>query len=190
MILTVDELRKFVNTEEEDAVLEAKLAALELSIRAYTNNNFQQRAVRRMADISQGTLVMASNPFKVGDTVQITESDFNDGLYTVTAMDDSTATIKEDSFDEDDVLVTRVVYPLDVKMGAVDIVKWKLKNDAANSGDKSQKDIQSETISRHSVTYATDTTELDIDEALGVPKKYTSFLMPYMKARFGQGVRL
>ena len=189
MILTAQELKQYVTTDEDDQALEAKLSALELSIRAYTNNNFQQRNIRRMADISQGTIVMASNPFKVGDTVQVTESNFNDGLYTVTAADDSTITIKEDSFDEDDVLVTRVVYPMDVKIGAAAILKWKLKNDAANSGDETKKDIQSETVSRHSVTYATDTTESDIDEGFGVPKKHIAFLKPYMKARFGQGVR-
>ena len=69
-------------------------------------------------------------------------------------------------------------------MGVVDIMKWKLKNEAANSGDTSKKDIQSETISRHSVTYATDSTESDIDERFGVPRKYMAFLKSYIKPRF------
>ena len=54
-------------------------------------------------------------------------------------------------------------------------------------GDVSKKDIQSETLSRHSVTYATDSTEADLDEEFGVPKKHTAFLKRYKKARF-QGV--
>ena len=178
MILTVQELKKYMTTGEEDAVLEAKLSALELLIRGYTNNNFQQRAVRRMADISQGTIVMNTNPFKVGDTVQVTESDFNDGLFTVTAADDSTVTIKEDSFDEEDLLVTRVVYPMDVKMGVVNLMKWE-----ADRRDKVG--IASETISRHSVTYESMT---DDNSIMGYPKSLMGFLEPYMKARFGQGV--
>ena len=40
MILTVEELRRYVDTEMEDQALEAKLQALELSIKGYTNNNF------------------------------------------------------------------------------------------------------------------------------------------------------
>lgn len=81
-------------------------------------------------------------------------------------------------------------YPMDIRLGCVDIIRWKLRNEAANSGDTSQKEVQSETISRHSVTYAADQSEKDIDVELGVPKKHTAFLNQYMKARFGNGVSL
>lgn len=40
MILTVDELKKFITTQEEDQALEARLQALEASIKRYTNNSF------------------------------------------------------------------------------------------------------------------------------------------------------
>ena len=40
MIMSVEELRRYVDTEMEDQALEAKLQALELSIKGYTNNNF------------------------------------------------------------------------------------------------------------------------------------------------------
>lgn len=180
MILTAEELKKHMTTDEEDAVLDAKLSALELLVRAYTHNNFQQRAVRRMADIAGGTIIMESNPFKVGDTVQVTESDFNEGLYTVTAAEDSAITIKEDTFDEDDVLVTKVVYPMDVKMGVVNLMKWELER-------REKVGVSSETISRHSVTYESMT---DDNTIMGYPKALMGFLKPYVKARFGQGVRL
>lgn len=42
MLMTVAELRRFVDTEEDDQVLEAKLQALELSVHGYTNNNFKR----------------------------------------------------------------------------------------------------------------------------------------------------
>ena len=46
MIVSVEEARKCIVTDMEDSVLEAKLQALELAIRAYTNNNFQKRELR------------------------------------------------------------------------------------------------------------------------------------------------
>ena len=42
MIMTVDELKKFIQTDKEDQVLEAMLQALELSIKGYTNNDFKR----------------------------------------------------------------------------------------------------------------------------------------------------
>lgn len=122
MLMTVEELRRYITTDESDALLETMLQALELTIRNYTNNNFTK-----------------------------------DGV---------------------------VEYPADVKMAAVNILKWQLRNEAAAAGDKSQKDVQSETISRHSVTYATDATESDLSIDFGVPKKLVACLKLYKKARF------
>ncbi len=185
MIISLGELKKYITADEEDFVLESKLQALELSIRKYTNNNFQKKAYRRNADIAGGIFdVGAGAPFKEGDTVQVSESGLNEGLYTIKEVSGSTFTVKEDVVDERNVLVTKVDYPMDVKMGAVNIIKWQLKNEAANSGDTSRKNIQSETISRHSVTYVTDKTEEDISMEFGVPKKYVAFLKAYRKARF------
>lgn len=42
MIMTVVELRKFIDTDETDQVLEAWLQALDLAIKGYTNNNFER----------------------------------------------------------------------------------------------------------------------------------------------------
>lgn len=75
-------------------------------------------------------------------------------------------------------------YPPDVQMGAINMLKWQLRNDAQNNGNISNKVIQSETLSRHTVTYATDGTESAIDTLTGVPQKLSAFLKPYMKARF------
>ncbi len=40
MIMTVEELRQFISTDETDPVLETKLNALELMVKGYTNNPF------------------------------------------------------------------------------------------------------------------------------------------------------
>ena len=42
MILTVEEVRREINTEKDDQALEARLQALESSIKGYTNNNFNR----------------------------------------------------------------------------------------------------------------------------------------------------
>ena len=186
MLLTVEELRQYITTEETDQVLEARLQALELLLRRYTNNNFMVRNIRTFADAFDKSFECrnASN-FAVGDTVQISVSDFMDGqLCTIASIDGNKITVNEPVYHEDNVMLTKVVYPLDVKLGAVEMLKWKLKNAAAASGDKSAMPVQSETISRHSVTYAQDASEADLDTEFGVPKKYVAFLKGYKKARF------
>ena len=120
MIMTVAELRQFIETEETDQVLEAKLQALELSVQGYTNNNFKRH------------------------------------------------------------LTPKGEYPMDVKMGVVNLMKWELDN-------RDKVGVQSETISRHSVTYF----NMDGDNSImGFPKALLGFLKPYMKARFGRGISL
>ncbi len=173
--MTVDELKQFITTDKPDAVLEAMLQALELAIRGYTNNNFQDRGYRRSADIVGGVLYMeALPPFAEGDTVQISQSELNNGLYTVKKVDDSSVEVNESVTDEDTVLLTRVSYPADVKFGAAKLIQWDLEN-----GDKVG--VQSETISRHSVTYF----NLDGDNSImGYPKSLTGFLRAYRKVRF------
>lgn len=182
MIMTVAELRQFVTTDEADQALEARLQALELLIRAYTNNNFQQRGFRVEADIRGGVFMSESLiPFAVGDTVMISQSDLqSDCLCIVKEItDDTTFTVNESCADDDCILVTKVVYPADVKLGVANMLKWQLEN-----GDKAG--VSSETISRHSVTYFDMTGD---NSTIGFPKALTGFLRPYMKARFGQGLR-
>jgi hypothetical protein len=122
MILTVEELRKFVTTDETDEVLSMQLAALEQMIHGYTHNNFRR--------------------FKNAEGV--------------------------------------IEYPADIKMGVVNLMKWEADN-------RDKVGIQSESLSRHSVTYADMTASNTIN---GYPVALMGFLKPYMKARFGQGVRV
>ena len=89
-------------------------------------------------------------------------------------VSDISFAVNEETDDEINVLVTRIDYPVDVKMGVVNMLKWDLEN-------RGKVGIQSETISRHSVTYF----NMDGDNSsLGYPKSLTGFLKPYMKARF------
>ena len=183
MIISVEEFKNSVQTNKSDKELEAMLLALESAIRQYTNNNFQQVGVRFTADTDVIETSWASF-LKEGDTLQVSQSLINNGLYTVKSINGRILTLNEQIYPEPCVLFTKVVYPLEIKRGVVEIMRWKLKNESQNYDPEAERDIQSETISRHSVTYAKDATESDIDLELGVPKKYCAFLRQYEKARF------
>ena len=173
MIISVEEAKKYIKINEEDSVLEAKLQALELLIRKYTNNNFQKRAFRSLGTIEGGKLYCDTYFFKDGDTVEISESRFNEGLLVVKGMEEGRIPC-EGYLDEENILVTKVEYPVDVVMGVVNMLRWELEN-------RAKVGIQSETISRHSVTYF----NMDGDNSvMGYPKSLLGFLRPYMKARF------
>lgn len=119
MILTVEELRQFVQTDEPDDMIALRLEAVERMIHGYTGNNFKE--------------------FEV------------DGV---------------------------IVYPADVKLGAVSLLRWELAH-------RDKVGVASESISRHSVTYFDMTGD---NSTMGFPKALMGFLAPYMKARFGRGV--
>ena len=174
MIISVEEAKKHIAADMEDSVLEAMLQALELAIRGYTNNNFQNIGIRHKCPVIGQKLFLASPMLEVGDTVQISGSFYNNGIYTITEMDEDFITLNEKLVGEPDVKVTKVVYPKDVQMGALNMLKWEIEN-------RDKVGIQSETISRHSVTYF----NMDGDNSnMGYPKSLLGFLKPYMKARF------
>ena len=179
MIMTVEELRKFIQTDDTDECLAAKLAGIEHAIRGYTHNNFQVRGTGRIADVVGGLFeVEALTPYEVGDTLHISGSDRNDGLYTVKEVGENTFRVNEKTRDEINVFVTLVEYPADVKMGVINMMTWELEN-------RTKAGIQSETISRHTVNY------INLDEwnsALGYPASLVQFLKPYMRCRFGRGI--
>ena len=179
MVMTVAELRQFIDTDIEDQALEARLQALELLIRGYTNNNFQVKGTGRIVDVVGGTFTMeALNPYEVGDTVHVSGSEKNDGLYTVKEVNEFVFTVNEKTRDEID-FVTKVDYPMDVKMGVVELLKYDLEK-------RKKAGIQSETISRHSVTYQVPDAS---NTENGYPQHLMGFLELHKKARFGQGVR-
>lgn len=176
MIISVDRIREFVNLDGwTDAKIEMKLKAIEQSIRSYTNNNFQQRGIRREAFIAGGLFVVdALTPFEIGDTVQVSRSALNEGLYTVVSVDDSTFSVAEAVKDEDDVLVTKVEYPDDVLACAINLMEWEVNH-------RGKLGIQSETLSRHQVTYFSQDAN---NQVMGYPTSLLGCLKPYRKARF------
>lgn len=174
MIITVDELKKFISTTEDDKVLESRIQALESLIRKYTNNNFQSKNFKIKSYILNYQ-VSLPNIFNVGDTIEITNSLYNDGLYVVKTLDRGIATLDKTLFSEDThVTITKVVYPEDIKVGVINLLKWDLEN-------RDKVGIASESISRHSISYQ----NLEGNNStIGYPNSLIGFLKPYIKARF------
>lgn len=174
MIISVDDVKKYIKTDLDDTVLEAKLQALESMVRKRTNNNFQNRSIRFRCPVMATKLYLETPFLSVGDTIQISESIYSDGIHVIKAIADGFIETDRNLFDEANVLVTKIDYPMDVKMGVVNMLKWDLEN-------RDKVGIQSETISRHSVTYF----NMDGDNSsMGYPKSLLGFLKPYTKARF------
>ena len=172
MIITVEDLKKQVDCGTvADDLIKTKLEAIESVIRAYTNNNFQQRGIR-FAGQSDGLRIYGSPQyFTVGDTVQISQSDVNDGLYQVTDVGVDFVQVDRFLMTTNSNLVTKIKYPADVIQCAVDLYKWK-----QTMGDKVG--VKSETISRHSVTYEDSATLF-----MGYPVGILNGLNLYKKAR-------
>lgn len=176
MIISIKKAESLVDFKGwSDEKIKMKLDAIEQTIRAYTNNNFQNRAYRKTVDITGGLFVADSAiPFKVGDTIQVSNAGFNAGLYTVASVDGLQFTVNEPVTDEKNVLCTKIEYPADVIACVVNLLEWEVNS-------RGKVGVQSETISRHSVTY------FNMDggnQTMGYPSSLLGCLKPYMKARF------
>lgn len=175
MIVKVEKLTsmdEFKDANKE--LLSMKLEAIENLIRSYTNNNFQNRSMRLEAPIANGFLLGHSPYFRAGDTVQISRSLVNDGLYVIEDITDGGITLKGDSFDSPSNTVTKIIYPPDVQKGVIDLMIWEQEN-------RHKVGIKSETLSRRSVTYYDQDAN---NQVMGYPVSLLGFLKPYMKARF------
>lgn len=175
MIISVEEIKQLIDFKDwSDTKIERKLYAIEQTIRSYTNNNFQKRTHRKAADIVGGLLVFNKNEFfKVNDTIQISGSVYSDGLYTVKEVSDESIKIDKDIFDEEAVLVTKVEYPADVIDCCVNLMEYEVKN-------RPKVGIQSETLSRHSVTYFNQDAG---NQVMGYPASLLGCLKAYRKVR-------
>ncbi|MGC4018940.1 MAG: hypothetical protein QM793_06755 [Muricomes sp.] len=175
MIIKASELLCLPEFSGQDAeTLQGKIDAIESLIRSYTNNNFQNRAVRFWAASIGGRLQGASTFLRIGDTVQISQSSVNDGLYIISNLSDGDTVVDRDLFEIAKNLVTKVEYPSDVKAGVIHMLQWEQEN-------RRKVGIKSETLSRHSVTYYDQDAS---NQVMGYPVSLLGFLQPYMKARF------
>lgn len=176
MLITAYELKENYRQFDgiDDGLIFRKLAVIESAIRKHTNNNFQNRNIRFIADIKNGVIQSSSPYLKQGDTIEISNG-INKGLYTVSTVSE-TITTDTELFDSEENLITKIEYPLEVIEGAIDLLDWELVQKG-----KEKSGIASETISRHSVSYVQRTGDNTIN---GYPVELFNFCKEYKKARF------
>ena len=171
MIITVEELKQVSELSSiSDEQLTVMCEGIEDFIRQYTNNNFIVKNVTFNTPSLNGKLDTVSPLFNVGDTVLISNSKYNNGVYVINDLD---GTLDKELFDDDNNKVTLVKYPPSIKLGVVKLLQYNAKMD-------SKVGISSESLSRHSVSYAQPTS----GSVGGYPAHLMSFLQPFMKARF------
>lgn len=175
MIVSIADLMEMPEfSGKSEKALQKKLNAVEQLIRSYTNNNFQNRSVRFQAK-SLGNRVFGTSGFlRVGDTIQISQSMVNDGIYVITEIGNDFIRLDTELFETDLNLITKVEYPADVQSGVIDLMVWETKN-------RQKVGIKSETLSRHSVSYYDQDAN---NQVMGYPVALLGFLKPYIKPRF------
>ena len=173
MILKVDEVRDLCPGMTDEAI-QSQLDAIEVMIRAYTNNPFQVRMARFCASSAGLALAGASPYIGEGDTVQISQSGVNDGLYVVKSVTGTSTELDRSLYPVESNLVTKIEYPAAVKAVARNLIKWEVER-------RGKVGVKSETLSRYSVTYH----EQDAsNQVMGYPVSLLGGLKPYMRARF------
>lgn len=175
MILKVSDLQSLDDFSDlSETQIETMILAVENLIRAYTHNHFHNRFVR-FAAASSGTAVLGVSEYlSAGDTVEISQSIVNNGLYVVSEIGDDYTDLDQELKTVEYNLVTKVEYPPDVVQGVLNMLKWDVNN-------RDKVGIKAETLSRHSVTYYDQDSE---NTVMGYPVSLLAFLKPYMKARF------
>lgn len=163
-------------------ITQSDLNAFEQAVRALTHNNFQDFNVRGYElTLTGSTITMArgsTTGLRVGDTVEINDTKYNNGLYVVKTLTLTGIEVEETTpfIDEtcEEGIVTKVAYPADIIKGVKKLIEYDVK-----MGGKAG--IKSETISRMSVTYYDVNSTENVD---GYPAALLSFLKKYKKMRW------
>lgn len=177
MILTLTEAQQIYAAATQD-----DLDALEQTIRELTNNRFQLPNVRMTGLAVEGNSITGltgdTTGLSAGDTIEINDSEYNDGVYTVASVTATTITVTEEGAltpeTATSAIVTRVKYPPDIRRGVRQLLAYDAKMRAKTG-------IKSESIARMSVTY------YDVnanDNAEGYPKALLDFVRKYEKLRW------
>lgn len=175
MIISLEEARKI-----DANVTEAYLNGLEQAIHAYTNNSFVNQRIRfNITGYGTEQVMLADVPFglREGDTIKLSGSVANDGVYAIETIDDKTITLKSAKFYRivpTGETVTKVEYPPDVVAGVTKLIAYDKKM-------STKLGVKSESIGRMAITYY----DVNASEsAEGYPKSLVSFLDKYKMLRW------
>lgn len=158
-------------------ITQADLDGLEKAIRELTNNPFQNRLVRfchlRFED--EMTIIVFDDVegLRTGETIQVSASKWNNGLYVIKEVDGNTITLDGNprlfTGNDKEAYLTKVEYPADILAGVRKLLKYD-----AQMTDKMG--LKSKSVSRVSETYFDQNSGETIN---GYPAAMMSFVDKY-----------
>lgn len=179
MLLSIDAAKELKHT-----VTQEELDGLEATIRGITNNKFQNIKIRyqKFEVKNENELVFSKQPvfLRQGDTIEISQTDVNDGLFVIKSLQDNTIILRDCQLFNGLFkagFITKIEYPKDIIMGVQKLLQYSNK-----MGNKVG--IKSESVSRMSIQY------YDVnagDNVEGYPSALFSFLNKHKKIDWGEG---
>lgn len=172
MIITLEEAQKIFKPVTQD-----DLDGLETAIRTLTNNPFQNKHIRHHdLRFNSESSIKVNNEIiglRKGDTIQISNSKINDGLFVVKVIADQEITVEgEPQFFEincEQAVLTKVQYPPDILLGVKKLIQYDSKM-------VNKMGLKSKTVSRMSETYYDQNNGESIN---GYPASMMSFINKY-----------
>lgn len=173
MLITANKVKERSKFSSYDLVeIERRLKQIEYAIHSYTHNDFLSKKIRFYANI-ENNIILANNSYiKANDTLLI-KNEYIRNIFDVKKIAPNGIELNSDFEDEVDNLIIKIIYPVDVIEGALDVLEWDFKM-------RSKVGIKSETLSRHSLTYYDNDASNSVN---GYPISLFGFLKPYRKAR-------
>lgn len=166
--------------ELDDTATQSMCDGLETMIRNLTNNNFQAIKFRVRGLVLSGRTIKPQSGrvdiFRAGDTIEINDTDYNDGLYVIQSVADGVLMVDKEFIPENHctAIATKVVYPADVAEGVKKLIAYDAKM-------RDKAGVKSETVARWSVTYYDVTAAESLE---GYPVSLLGFLDKYRKLRW------
>lgn len=172
MIISLEDAKKiYPDATQED------LDGIEKSIRMLTNNPFQNRKVRykqlRFEDETTIAVLGDIQGVRAEDTIQVSGSKWNDGLYVVDQIDGQLIKLSGNprlfTGTDPDAFLTKVEYPADILSGVRKLLTYDVKM-------RDKVGLKSKTVSRMSETYYDQNSGESVN---GYPAALMSFINKY-----------
>lgn len=177
MIISLEKAKEIYPDVTQDDLL-----GIEQAIRQETNNPFQNLNVRFFnLRFEKENKIIAFDEIEglcTNDTIQVSNSKWNDGLYVITSVDGNTIQLEEGTRffvgNDESAFFTKIEYPPDILFGVTKLLKYDAK-----MTDKIG--VKSETVARMSKTYYD---QNSTETIAGYPSAMMSFINKYRKMRW------
>ena len=177
MIITLENAQKF-----NPSVTQEELDGVEKAIRKEANNPFQNLAARfhQLIFENENKIIVFDDVegLRKGDTVQVSNSKWNDGLYVIESIEGNSITLQGEprlfSGSNKEAFITKVEYPADIIAGVQKLLQYDAK-----MVDKIG--LKSKTVSRMSETYFD---QNSTESIAGYPAAMMSFIDKHRRMRW------